>query len=63
MWHPYEKWLIFSDMPNSRMHRRAPDGAIEVFREPSNKANGNTRQEGQAAYLRACDEPRDPARS
>lgn len=42
VWHPYEKWLIFSDMPNSRMHRRAPDGAIEVFREPSNKANGNT---------------------
>ncbi|MGP2490637.1 SMP-30/gluconolactonase/LRE family protein [Mesorhizobium sp. PUT5] len=42
VWHPYEKWLVFSDMPNSRMHRRAPDGTIAVFREPSNKANGNT---------------------
>jgi gluconolactonase len=42
VWHPYEKWLVFSDMPNSRMHRLLPSGEIEVFREPSDKANGNT---------------------
>ncbi|OQM74372.1 SMP-30/gluconolactonase/LRE family protein [Manganibacter manganicus] len=42
IWHPYEKWLIFSDMAGNRMHRRGPDGKIEIFREPSNKANGNT---------------------
>ncbi|MGN6584648.1 MAG: SMP-30/gluconolactonase/LRE family protein [Rhizobiaceae bacterium] len=42
VWHPYEKWLVFSDMPNSRMHRLLPSGEIEIFREPSDKANGNT---------------------
>lgn len=42
IWHPYEKWLIFSDMAGNRMHRCGPDGKIEIFREPSDKANGNT---------------------
>jgi gluconolactonase len=42
VWHPFEKWLVFSDMPNSRMHRWRPGGGIEIFRDPSNKANGNT---------------------
>jgi gluconolactonase len=42
VWHPYEKWLVFSDIPNNRMHRWRPAGAIEVFREPSQMANGNT---------------------
>lgn len=42
VWHPYEKWLVFSDIPNDRMHRWRPSGAIEVFREPSQMANGNT---------------------
>ena len=42
IWHPYEKWLIFSDMPGNRMRRLTTDGRIETFREPSNKANGNT---------------------
>jgi gluconolactonase len=42
VWHPYEKWLVFSDIPGSRMHRLLASGEIEVFRDPSNKANGNT---------------------
>lgn len=42
VWHPYEKWLVFSDIPNNRMHRWRPAGAIEVFRDPSQMANGNT---------------------
>ena len=42
VWHPYEKWLVFSDMAGNCMHRRGPDGAFEIFREPSNKTNGNT---------------------
>jgi gluconolactonase len=42
VWHPYEKWLVFSDIPASRMHIRRQSGAIEPFRDPSNKANGNT---------------------
>jgi gluconolactonase len=42
VWHPYEKWLVFSDMPEDRMYIRRPSGAIEDFRRPSRKANGNT---------------------
>jgi gluconolactonase len=42
VWHPYEKWLVFSDIPESRMYRRNPSGEVELFREPSYKANGNT---------------------
>lgn len=42
VWHPYKKWLVFSDIPNSRMYRRNADGTIETFRDPSNMANGNT---------------------
>ena len=42
VWHPYEKWLVFSDIPESRMYRRSPSGEVELFREPSHKANGNT---------------------
>ncbi len=36
--------LIWSDIPNNRMMRwNEENGAISVFREPSNYANGNTR--------------------
>jgi gluconolactonase len=42
VWHPYEKWLVFSDMPEDRMYICQPSGAIEDFRRPSHKANGNT---------------------
>ncbi|HEY2682648.1 MAG TPA: SMP-30/gluconolactonase/LRE family protein [Steroidobacteraceae bacterium] len=36
--------LIFSDIPNNRMMRwNEEDGAISVFRQPSNYANGNCR--------------------
>lgn len=42
VWHPYEKWLVFSDMPENRMYVRQPSGSVEDFRRPSNKANGNT---------------------
>ncbi|RUW36984.1 MULTISPECIES: SMP-30/gluconolactonase/LRE family protein [unclassified Mesorhizobium] len=42
VWHPYEKWLVFSDIPQSRMYRLGNSGEIELFREPSQMANGNT---------------------
>ncbi|MBS0444475.1 MAG: SMP-30/gluconolactonase/LRE family protein [Proteobacteria bacterium] len=42
VWHPYEKWLVFSDIPNARMYLRRAGGAIESFRDPSRMANGNT---------------------
>jgi gluconolactonase len=36
--------LIWSDIPNNRMLRwNEEDGAVSVFRQPSNYANGNTR--------------------
>lgn len=35
--------LLFSDAPNERMLRWAPDGGISVFRHRSNFTNGNTR--------------------
>jgi gluconolactonase len=42
IWHPYEKHLTFSDIPNNQMRRWTPDGTVTMFRDPSNKANGNT---------------------
>ncbi|MDQ0134478.1 gluconolactonase [Neorhizobium galegae] len=35
--------LIWSDIPNQRMMRWAPEGGVSVFRSPSNFVNGNTR--------------------
>jgi gluconolactonase len=42
VWHPKEKWLVFSDIPSDRMHRWTAKGGCTVFREPSHMANGNT---------------------
>jgi gluconolactonase len=41
-------YLLFSDIPNDRMLRFVPDhsgllGSVSVFRQPSNNANGHTR--------------------
>ncbi|MBM3489970.1 MAG: SMP-30/gluconolactonase/LRE family protein [Alphaproteobacteria bacterium] len=41
VWHPVERQLIFSDMPDDHMRRWRPGGGIETFRRPSNMANGN----------------------
>lgn len=35
--------LLFSDIPNNRIMRWTPNIGVSVFREPSNYANGNTR--------------------
>ncbi len=35
--------LLFSDIPNNRILRWVPDGGVSVFRQPSDYANGNTR--------------------
>jgi gluconolactonase len=42
VWHPRERWLVFSDIPPSRMHIWRPGKAASVFREPSAMANGNS---------------------
>lgn len=42
-WFAPGRYLVFSDIPNNRMLRHDDtNGAISVFRQPSNNANGNT---------------------
>lgn len=42
LWNPRDGTLVFSDIPSDRLHRWRPGGPVEVFREPSHMANGNT---------------------
>ena len=42
-WHPYERHLIFSDIPTATMHRwDAATGVIAQIRDGTHKTNGNT---------------------
>jgi gluconolactonase len=41
VWHPYEKFLIFSDMPADHMRRWTSAEGVATFRKPCNMANGN----------------------
>lgn len=41
MWNPAGKYLVFSDIAGNRMYRLDPPGRVSVYRDPSNKANGN----------------------
>ena len=44
VWFGDSRHLVFSDIPNNRMLRWSEHtGEVEVFRAPSNNANGNTR--------------------
>ncbi|MEZ2126484.1 MULTISPECIES: SMP-30/gluconolactonase/LRE family protein [unclassified Sinorhizobium] len=43
VWFADANCLIWSDIPNQRMLRWAPDGSVSTFRSPSNFVNGNTR--------------------
>ena len=42
VWNHVEACLIFSDMPGNVIRKWTPANGIEVFRQPSNMANGNT---------------------
>jgi len=43
-WFPAGRYLVFSDIPNNRIMRYDDtDGSVSVFRQPSENANGNTR--------------------
>ena len=42
IWHPTESHLTFSDIPASRLYRWSEADGVTVYRDPSNKANGNT---------------------
>jgi gluconolactonase len=44
VWFGDGRYLLWSDIPNDRIMRwDEPTGAVSVFRQPSNRANGNTR--------------------
>jgi gluconolactonase len=42
IWNHLESHLTFSDIPGDQMYRWTSDGGVVPFRQPSNKANGNT---------------------
>lgn len=42
VWHPGEKHLTFSDIVGNTMYRWSRAAGLDVFRKPSNMANGNT---------------------
>ena len=41
VWHP-EGYLLFSDIPENTIYKWRPNQPVQVFREPSGNANGNT---------------------
>ena len=41
IWHPAERWLLFSDIAESRQFRWDDRDGLTSFRHPSNQANGN----------------------
>lgn len=43
VWFPAGQVLLFSDIPNQRILRLTMEGQVSVFRQPSEFANGNTR--------------------
>lgn len=42
LWHPYEKFLLFSDIPGDKIRLWSQAEGIKIFRTPSNMANGLT---------------------
>jgi gluconolactonase len=42
LWHPRERYLLWSDMPDDHIRRWAPGQGVTTFRKPSNKSNGLT---------------------
>lgn len=42
LWHPAQHYLLFTDIPNSRIHKWSAADGISLFRDQTNKANGLT---------------------
>ncbi|AIO70447.1 SMP-30/gluconolactonase/LRE family protein [Burkholderia oklahomensis] len=54
VWFGDGRYLLWSDIPNNRILRwDEQSGAVDVFRQPSNNANGNTRD--RAGRLVTCE--------
>ena len=64
VWFGDGRYLLWSDIPNNRILRWDEEtGAVGVFRQPSNNANGNTRdRKGRLRHLRTRHAPRDAHR-
>ncbi len=41
IWHPTKHWLMFSDIAESTQYKWSESDGLEVFRKPTNQANGN----------------------
>ena len=41
IWHPTEHWIMFSDIAESTQYKWSEASGLEVFRKPTNQANGN----------------------
>lgn len=41
IWHPYDQWLMFSDIQESKQYIWRDGDGHSIFRQPSNQANGN----------------------
>ena len=41
IWHPHDRRLTFSDIPDNHMRRWSAAEGVTTFRKPSHKANGN----------------------
>lgn len=41
IWHPYDHWLMFSDIQESKQYIWCDGEGHSIFRQPSNQANGN----------------------
>lgn len=42
LWHPKDRYLLFSDMPGDVIRRWSAEKGIETFRSPASKSNGLT---------------------
>jgi gluconolactonase len=42
LWHPRDRYLLWSDMPGDHLRRWSPFEGVTTFRKPSNKSNGLT---------------------
>lgn len=53
IWFAEEQYLLFSDIPASKIYKLTPEGRVTTFREPSNHSNGLTRD--KQGRLIACE--------
>ena len=53
LWYPDEKYLLFSDIRNNRRLKWTPSEGVALFQEPTNEANGLTRD--RQGRLIACE--------